>query len=63
MAVEKSKTRAPLSLYVVVGVLALIGAWMLVKWIVGMFFSLLTIIVIVAVVGFVFSAVVRRGSR
>lgn len=63
MALEKPSTRAPLSLYVVVGALALFGAWMLFKFIVGMVFSLLTIVVVVAVVGFAVSAVARRGDR
>lgn len=60
---KNSPVRAPASLYIVVGVLAAFGALMLVRMIIGMLFSLVTIAVIVGLIVLVISAVGRRGSR
>ncbi|MCC6435186.1 MAG: hypothetical protein IT196_09170 [Acidimicrobiales bacterium] len=60
---KNSPVRAPASLYIVVGVLAAFGALMLVRMIIGMLFSLVTIAVIVGLIVLVVSALGRRGSR
>ncbi|MEZ5231349.1 MAG: hypothetical protein AB7W59_01655 [Acidimicrobiia bacterium] len=60
---KNSPVRAPVSLYIVVGVLAVFGAYMLVRMIIGLLFSLVVIAVIVAVIVAAVSAAGRRGSR
>ena len=61
--VSRSPVRAPASLYLVVGILAAFGALMLVRLIVGMIFSVLTVVVVVGLIALVVSAWGRRGSR
>lgn len=60
---NETRPRAPLSLYLVVGVLAAFGALMLVRVIVGWLFSLVMIVAFVAAILAVLSVVGRRGSR
>lgn len=55
--------RAPASLYIVVGVLAAFGALMLVRMLMGLLFSVLTIAVVVGLIVLVVNGVARRGSR
>lgn len=55
--------RAPASLYIVVGVLAAFGALMLVRMLMGLLFSVLTIAAVVGLIVLVVNGVARRGSR
>jgi hypothetical protein len=56
------RPRTPLSIYVVGGVLALIGAVALVRWLIGFVVSIVALVAVVALGLFLLNAMVRRGT-
>ena len=60
---NESRPKTPVSLYLVVGLLAAFGALMLVRMILGWLFSPVMILAVVAAVVAVLSAMARRGNR
>ena len=60
---NESRPKTPVSLYIVVGLLAAFGALMLVRMILGWLFSPVMILAVVTAVDAVLSAMARRGNR
>jgi hypothetical protein len=60
---NRTPTRAPASLYLVVGLLAGFGLLMVVRLVIGLLSSLLTIAVLVALVVVIVKVAGRRGSH